>query len=268
MRRTRLLARVLGWLVAATPAAAGEADLPRPDHVVVVILENHSSAEILGNADAPFLNELATGAVFNQSFAVSHPSEPNYFALFTGSTQGVTDDGRYSFSVPTLAGALRAVGKSFVGYAERGSPRKHNPWESFAESQAVAADMTAFPQDFSQLPTVSFVVPNEDNDMHDGSVARADSWLQRHLGAYAAWCARNGSLLIVTFDEDDHSQKNRVATVFVGESVLPGSYDQRISHYTLLRTIEAMYGLPPLGESRHEQPITSVWRAAPASPPE
>jgi phosphatidylinositol-3-phosphatase len=54
-----------------------------------------------------------------------------------------------------------------------------------------------------------------------------------------------------------------VATVFVGEPVLPGSYDQRISHYTLLRTIEAMYGLPPLGESRQEQPITSVWRAAP-----
>ena len=74
----------------AAPAAAG---LPRPDHVVVVIEENHGYSQIIGSSSAPYINSLAKqGASFTQSFAVTHPSEPNYLALFSGSTQGVTDD--------------------------------------------------------------------------------------------------------------------------------------------------------------------------------
>src|SRR5258708_36025068 len=67
--------------------------IPRPDHVVIVIEENHSYAEIIGSANAPYINSLAAmGALFTNSFGVTHPSEPNYLALFSGSTQGVTDD--------------------------------------------------------------------------------------------------------------------------------------------------------------------------------
>ncbi len=79
------------------------ASVPRPDHVVVVVEENHSFDEIVGNTnEAPYLNSLAqAGAVFTNSFGTSHPSQPNYLALFSGSTQGVTDDGTYFFSAPT-----------------------------------------------------------------------------------------------------------------------------------------------------------------------
>jgi hypothetical protein len=67
--------------------------VPRLDHIVIAVLENHSFDEVVDRGDAPFLNSLAnTGAVMTQSFAVSHPSEPNYLALFSGSTQGLTDD--------------------------------------------------------------------------------------------------------------------------------------------------------------------------------
>ena len=249
----------LAALGAAVTTAAASKEVPEPEHVVVVVLENHSFDQIIGTGEAPFLDYLAAhGATFTKSFAVAHPSQPNYFALFSGSTQDVTDNGTYSFDVPTLAGYLRAAGKSFVGYVERDSPRKHNPWESFAESQDVEQDMSRFPSDFAKLPTVSFVVPNLDNDMHDGSVADGDAWLRQHLGPYADWCASHSSLLIVTFDEADR-ESTRIPTVFFGGPVKPGQYGEQISHYSVLRTIEAMYGLPRLGDSARERPIADAW---------
>jgi phosphatidylinositol-3-phosphatase len=145
----------------------------------VVVEENHGFSDIIGNHAAPFINSLAAkGALFTNFFAVAHPSQPNYLALFSGSTQGVRNNGSYSLSAPTLAGALRNAGYSFIGYAESGSPRKHNPWESFADSQHLGQDFRNFETDFSKLPTVSFVIPNLDHDMHDGSIGQADRWLR------------------------------------------------------------------------------------------
>lgn len=63
--------------------------VPQPAHTVVVVMENHSYADIIGNPATPFINALARqGALFTRSFAITHPSEPNYLALFSGSTQG------------------------------------------------------------------------------------------------------------------------------------------------------------------------------------
>jgi acid phosphatase len=99
--------------------------------------------------------------------------------------------------------------------------------------------------------------------MHDGSVARGDAWLRRHIGPYADWCRTHGSLLIVTFDEDDDTGgDNRIPTVIYGARVKPGRYGERIDDYTLLRTIEAMYGLRPLGVSADRQPITTIWETS------
>lgn len=259
-RALAAIAAAVGLLGAAQGAAA-DPPVPTPAHVVLVVMENHSFDEIIGNSAAPYINRLAAGgAVFTQSFAIGHPSEPNYFALFSGSSQGATDDGTYNLEAPTLAGELRAAGDDFLGYVEKGSPRKHDPWESFADSAAVERDFSSFPRDFSALPTVSFVVPKLDDDMHDASVAEGDAWLRRHIGAYAEWCRTHDSLLIVTFDEDDGAHDNRIPTLFFGAPVKPGRYDERIDHYAVLRTIEAMYGLKPLGLSAARRPITAVWR--------
>ena len=241
-------------------APASEKHLPQPDHVVVVILENHSFDQIMSSTRAPFINKLArNGALFINSYAVVHPSEPNYFALFSGSTQGAHDNGHYTFDTPTLASALAAANKSFIGYVETGSPRKHNPWESFTNARMTERNLNAFPSEFAQLPTVSFVIPNLDHDMHDGSVRDGDAWLKLHLGAYSDWTKTHNSLLIITFDEDHNNAGNHIVTIFYGAHVRPGSYAERITHYSVLSTLLAMYGLPPLGEVQTTPPIRTIW---------
>ena len=95
--------------------------------------------------------------------------------------------------------------------------------------------------------------------MHDGSVAAGDAWLRTHLDAYARWARTHNSLLIVTFDEDDRSASNQIPTLFAGPMVKPGSYGERITHYSVLRTVEDMYGLPCVGAACTASPIADVW---------
>ena len=253
------------------------AAVPRPAHVVVAVFENHSGAEVLGaGSSAPFMRSLAAaGASFSDSHGVTHPSQPNYVALFSGSTHGVTSDacpadlgGRAN-----LGRQLSDAGLSFTGYSE-GMPsagfagcrsgsyaRKHNPWVDFGNLPASANQpFSAFPTDFSKLPTVSFVVPDLCNDMHDCTVATGDTWLRTHLGDYARWARTHDSLLIVTFDEDDSTAGNRVPTFFSGPMVKPGTYGEPVTHYRLLRTLEAMYGLPSLGRAAGTAPIGDTWK--------
>lgn len=258
------------WIIAALSAgimslpiqsahAAGQS-LPQFDRVVVVIMENHAFHQIVRPNRAPYIFSLATnGALFVNAFAVSHPSQPNYFALFSGSTHGVRDNEDHTFDAPTLAGALNKAGKSFVGYIEAGSPRKHNPWESFVNARSTERDLTEFPEDFTRLPTVSFVIPGNDHNMHDGSVPEGDAWLKVHLGAYAEWAKTHNSLLIVTFDEDDNGAENHIPTIIYGAHVRPGRYAERISHYSVLSTILAVYTLPPFAEAVTTPPIRAIW---------
>jgi acid phosphatase len=108
------------------------------------------------------------------------------------------------------------------------------------------------------LPTVSFVIPDLISDMHDGTVATGDAWLKSNIDGYAQWAKTHNSLLILTFDEDDYSTGNRIATIFVGAQIAPGSYDELINHYNVLATIESMYGLPVLPKAA---PVSDVFAA-------
>lgn len=260
---------------AATPRVRA-ARVPRPRHTVVVIMENHSYAEIIGNTAGPFINQLARrGALFTRSYGVTHPSEPNYLALFSGSTQGVSDDScPHRFPAPNLAADLIAAGRTFTGYAE-GLPaagsaacvageyaRKHAPWTDFSNVPGSAGEpYRSFPsRDFARLPTVSFVVANLCHDMHDCSVAVGDSWLHEHLAGYVSWAMTHDSLLILTWDENDGSQGNRIPTIFVGQMVRPGRYSEHITHYNVLRTIEDAYRLRHDGHTATARPIADAWR--------
>ncbi len=250
------------------------AALPRPAHVVIVVEENRGN--ILGNSAAPFMNALAThGANMTQSFAETHPSEPNYLALFAGSTLGVTRDSCpvSGGNTPNLGSELLSAGYTFAGYAEdlptAGSPacsagkyaRKHVPWANFTNvPPANSLPFSAFPMNnYANLPTVSFVIPNNDDNMHDGSIAQADAWLSRNLSGYANWAVANDSLLIVTWDEDDDSSRNQIATMIYGAHVQPGTYPEQINHYSVLSTLEQMYGLPKTGNAANAAPIASIW---------
>lgn len=260
-------------MLLAQSAVAAEA-LPRPDHIIIVMEENKSFSQIIGNHDAPYINALAKrGVLFTNSHGVTHPSQPNYLALFSGATHGVTNDVcPLDLSGENLAGTLIARGLSFVSYSETmpeagdkdcmhgAYMRKHNPLANWKELAAFNQPFSAFPQDFAQLPTVALVAPNQLNDMHDGSIAQGDSWLAQNIDRYAQWAMTHNSLLIVTWDEDNGTESNRIATIFAGPMVKPGKSAQHVDHYTLLRTISGMFGLPHLGESAQAKPISRIWR--------
>jgi phosphatidylinositol-3-phosphatase len=249
--------------------------MPRPSHVVIVVEENHSYSEIINSPQAPFINTLASGgALFTSSYAVAHPSQPNYLALFSSSTQGITNDScPHTFGGSNLAHQLLISNKTFKAYSE-GLPyagskvcvsgayvRKHAPWTDFSDlPSAVNQPLTSFPTNYANLPTVSFVIPDLLNDMHDGTIQQADSWLQAKLLGYVQWAKTNNSLLIITWDEDDTSSSNHIPTIFVGPMVKPGKYGQKITHYNVLRTLEAMYGLAYLGYASNVLTITNVWQ--------
>jgi hypothetical protein len=275
---------------AAHPDAPSAA-LPRLDHVVVVVEENKSYTEILGvqqhavgqilfttsfdleNQD-PYLRLLARhGANFIHMQAETHPSQPNYLALFSGSTQHVNGDDvpAQQFTTSSLGGQLLGAGLTFAGYSEdlpsAGSltlksgeyARKHNPWSDFTDVPASSnLPFSDFPNDYTKLPTVSFVVPNQENDMHTGLVRTGDRWLRDHIRSYARWAPKHNSLLVVTWDEG-HGSGNQIATIITGAGVKHGLKKQFVNHYSLLRTIEDMYGLPPLGDAAGATPMASAF---------
>jgi hypothetical protein len=257
---------------------------PAYNHVVLAIFENKARSQIIGASAAPYLNHLAAqGANFSQSFALRHPSQPNYLDLFSGSNHGLEGPNGnacpQTFSSGNLGHQVIASGRTFVGYAEDlpsagslvcssggddGYWRKHAPWTDFTNlnQTTVSRPYSEFPTDFTKLPTVSFVVPNQCNDMHNVprcSVSHGDTWAKNHLDAYAQWAKTHNSLLIVTWDEDDGTPANHIATFFVGAHINPGNYSERIDHFTVLRTIEAMYGLPPIGSAANRSAITNVF---------
>ena len=258
------------------------AAVPTPAHVVIVVEENRSQTNIMGNKSAPFINQLAAnGAMMTQSFAEVHPSEPNYYALFAGSTLGVKENvcPVNGGNTPNLGSELLTAGYTFVGFAESlpavGSPacsagkyaRKHVPWASFTNIPGShSLPFSAFPapgnpQNYATLPTVALVIPNLDDDMHDGSIAQGDAWLYQNLSQYASWAKANNSLLILTWDEDDNTPRNQIPTVFYGANVRPGAYSEPMSHYNVLSTLEEMYGLPKLGYATRAPAITDIWGA-------
>ena len=274
--------------VAMLRVVPAQAVPPRYDHVVIVVEENRTVGQIIGDlVNAPYLNSLASGGVtLSSMFAIEHPSQPNYLQLFSGDNQGVLDDNlppnfsttptsTYPFRAANLGAELIAAGFTFAGFSEEiesggtndwadydphsaTNPgiyyrRKHNPWANWVAkvlplpanqlTGTVNRAFTQFPTNFAQLPTVSFVVPNQLHDMHDGSRKMGDDWLRDNLNAYAVWARTNNSLLIVTWDEDDYNEDNQIATIFNGAGLRNGTAAGGTwTLHNLLRTLEDMYG--------------------------
>lgn len=272
--------------------------VPTPDHVVIVIFENKSYFNIIEDPNfvPPYINKLACdaqyGALFTQSYGLTHPSQPNYLHLFSGSNQGITENDRpkkIPFVTPNLGASLLQTEKTFVGYAEdlpsvgyNGDSttsevnhevlyvRKHNPWVNWQGAKAngipdsLNQPFTSFPSDFNRLPTISIVIPNMNHDMHNKGRTIADNWLKENLSAYVEWLKDNNSLLIITFDEDDSSpnNKNRIPTIFYGPMVKSGAYAEPpsgINHHNILRTLEEMYNLPHAGNAINVSAIKDCW---------
>ncbi|MEH7351300.1 alkaline phosphatase family protein [Gottfriedia acidiceleris] len=253
-----------------------ESEIPKIDHIVIVIEENHAKQQIMGNPSAPFINSLMNQAANLINYhAIEHPSQPNYLDLFSGSNQGVTDDAlpKTKFSTDNLASELIEKKLTFAGYAEdlpsigfngeynKDYARRHNPWANFTNvSKKANQPFENFPTNFRKLPTVSFIIPNLQNDMHDGTIKQGDQWLKKQIGAYVKWAKTNNSLLIVTWDEDDLSHNNKIPTVFVGPMVKKGQFNENLNHFNLLHTIEDIYGLKHAGTNRSVKTIKNIWK--------
>jgi acid phosphatase len=263
--------------------------VPYHDHVVIVILENKDYGDIIGDKNAPYINNLlkdANCALLEKYFALTHPSQPNYIMMFSGDDQGVILDFDpfvylLPFTTQNLGGSLIDSGYSFIGYSEdlpsagyTGSDqgewaRKHCPWVNWQDASKNGIPstcnllFTSFPTNYDSLPTLCFVIPNLINDMHDGTVAQGDAWVKANMDAYAQWAKTHNSLLIITFDEtESYISNNKVPAIFVGENVVGGPYGNvKYDHYDLLKTLEEMYGLPYAGESANGILIEEIWKA-------
>lgn len=249
--------------------------MPRPAHVVVIVEENKTLAQIIDSGNAPYLSTVAkNSALFTRAYGVTHPSQPDYFALFAGLTN-TNGDGCPPAGIPrtapNLASELLAANLTFVAYSESlpsagfmgcwaGSyGQKHAPWVHFTNvPQSLHRPLTALTS-FDALPTVTFIVPNVDDDMHDGTIKQGDDWAEKHLAPLLKWAATHDTLVIFTWDEG-YDSANSIPTMFVGSMVRAGKYPERIDHYRVLRTLEDLYGLKYTGKAGSVAPITSIWR--------
>ena len=281
------------------PAICQAFRFPRYAHVIIIIEENHGYDELIGSSNAPYINEIARqGALFTNSHGIGHPSQPNYLVLFSGSTQGTTDDNclinETPYHTPNLGAALIKKGFTFKGYAQTMPTagylgctylsskltvgnlyaRKHTPWVNWLGNgvnnipASLSLPMTSFPHDFRKLPKVCFVIPDMDYDMHNigaqgdaAAVQRGDKWLKKNLGAYVKWAKTHNSLLILTFDEDDYrpQNQNKIPTIILGAKVKIMKVSDPVTHYNLLHTLQAMYGLPVI-DAVSAAPVTKIWK--------
>ncbi len=258
------------------PPAASVPPPPALSHVWVIVIENKPLSTILGSADAPYMNELIGKSGLATDYrAVGHPSQPNYVALFSGSTQRVTDNEPHDIAAKNLADELEAAGRTWHVYAENVPPncfqgataqdgpdgpgtyaRKHEPAISFTSisgNPSRCANILPFSGFDAGAADFSLIIPNLCHAMHDCGIADGDAWLRSFVPQIlesAAW--RDGGVLFVTFDEglDSSSPSNLVATIVSSPSVRPGMTSAvPHTHYSLLRTIQDGFGLPCLEDS-------------------
>lgn len=262
----------------ADPAASTR--LPaRPRSIVVIVEENKSYTKITNDTDAsPYLTALGEhGAVFTQSEGIAHPSQPNYFALFSGQTN-TNGDGCPAVGIsptsPNLASELAAAHRTFRAYDEDQPQagytgctsaqfaRKHTPWTYFTNIPSASwvpfSDLTTY----EKLPDVAFIIPNLVHDMHSASIEEGDTWLKAHIEPLVAWANTNNTLVIITFDESSSPITNHIATYFVGPMVRPGKYGRAINHYDVLRTIEDLEGTAHAGKAAMASTILDCWKTS------
>ena len=279
----KLLLAALAALMLVPGGSAGSHPVPAFKHVIVIVFENKERSSLLGSA--PTFDALGSRYAQLAGYrGVTHPSLPNYLALVSGSTQGITSDCTDCVvDAPSLADTLELSHKTWKTYAE-GLPspgwtgpssgryaKKHNPFLYFRSVVSKAArrnrvvPLAQLLRDLSarRLPDFALVVPDLCNSTHDCPVSTGDAWLARVTKPLLASPQLAGSVIFVVFDEGSTSVGGGGETLALalGPAVRPGSkYAPVLNHYGLLRTIEDAWGLNRLGRSARAKPITGIWK--------
>ena len=248
-----------------------------PTKVLVLIEENHSYAQVRGGM--PFLAKLSgTYGYATHWTAITRPSAPNYLAIAGGSTFGITGDAAPAADASAVGSAVSvfdqalAASKTAATYAESmpknchvydhpdrsdGVPKyavRHNPWVYFpAGRKGCLAHDQALPQFAADaannaLPNVGFLIPNLDNDAHDGSLSTADAWLEKQLTPvlHSKDFSSGKLVVVVTADEDDKKSGNRVLTSVITPALSHKVVDTPLTHYSLTRYIAEVLGVRSL----------------------
>jgi phosphatidylinositol-3-phosphatase len=276
MRRRALLALATVGLSAcgSSSSSSPPAGPVRPSassHVVVVVMENEERPSVIGSPDAPYITRLARRyATATNSYAITHPSLPNYLALVSGSTHGIaTDCTSCEASGPNLATQLEAKRRTWKAYAE-GLPspcfngatadayaKKHDPfayWASTRCGHRASFDMLDRDLRAGRLPDFAFVTPDLCHDMHDCPVKVGDRFLAGLMPRLLKAIGPHG-YVVLTFDEGTTNagccgvaRGGRIATIVAGRDVQRGrALHTPVTHYGVLRTIEDTFGLGHLG---------------------
>lgn len=249
--------------------------------VFTIVMENHDRDEIIGNAAAPYINQLAhehaIAAGYHDSFV--HPSEPNYIWMIAGENFGILNDndpGRSNTIASTshLADQLEASGFSWKTYQESmGTPcrlqsnglyaAKHNPFIYFSDINGWngtsfsppprcpehVVDYAQFDIDLAAnvVPDYVFITPNMIHDMHDGSVSDGDQWLASEVPKILASSAyQNGGVLFLTWDEGS-SDGDVPPFIVISPNAKQGHVSQTVyDTSSFLKTVQAMFGVEPL----------------------
>jgi len=256
--------------------------IPEISKVMTVIFENADYQDAMRQ---PFFKKMGQeGAILQNFHAETHPSQPNYIAMTTGDTNGVTDDSNVTIDVRSIADLIESKGKSWKVYVEdwpgncflggnnRNYYRKHVPFVSIKNIQsspsrcAHIVDAAQMKVDIAsqQLPDYSLYVPNSKNDGHDTGVAFADRWLQQTFGPLLTNPQFTHDMtLVITFDEGSRSGNNQIYNTIWGHKVRAGAISNvRYDHYSLLKTIETGMGLGSLDrKDATASVIDDIWIA-------
>lgn len=283
--------------VAAQVAQTGADGVPAFDHIILIVLENHDYAQVVGSEDMPNFNRLAQeNVLLTQYYAVAHPSLPNYLALIGGSTFGITTDCFSCFlDQPSLPDLLEASGRTWKTYQESmtapcslgiepgGYDQNHNPFVYFnpirkdtarCARSVVSLDQLDADLSAGSLPNFALIMPNLCNSGHDCGLATVDQWLGKMVDDLRASPALGqNSLIVITFDEASSDSRGccglpqkaggRIPAVLISPLAKSGFQDDTpLSHYSLLKTMLFAWNLPGLGETENPatQPITAPWK--------
>ncbi len=267
-----------------TPPTTSAAGTPVYDHVFVIVMENHSFSQIIGNSAAPYINSLAgAGALGGAYAAIGYPSLPNYLALTGGSTFGISSDCTNCWiAAPNLADSIDGSGRTWKAYMD-GMPspcfigsagsytQKHDPFVYYnsirlnADRCAQVVPYTSLAADLASAattPNLAWITPDGCHDMHDCTVAAGDAWLAAQVPALLASPAftTRRSLLLLVWDEGDPASGNQVPMIAVGSRVRAGYISStRYDHYSLLRTIEDSWALAPLAREGGSGPMSDLF---------
>ena len=258
----------------STPAPTPSPTASPSGMVAILMMENHSLDQVGNQPDLASL--AALGVTLTGYHSVAHPSEPNYLAITSGSTWGVTDDSYHLLPAGKDLGAqLTTAGISWKAYMEgltngclkSPSPyaAKHNPFASYGSTcPANVVDFSQLAADESAgtLPRFVWITPNLCDDDHDCAPAKGDAWLQTVVpGLMSQASFKNHGVLFIVWDEGDEggaSYSNPAALVLSPDVKAGSSVATSYNHYSVLATIETRLGLPLLGNAAQAAPMTDV----------